>query len=437
MLKKAEKTGVNEYTVTLGFTAEEFNSALNKAYNKRKNSVNVPGFRKGKAPRQLIERIYGKEFFYNDALDELFPAEYERVLGETGIDPVDTPVALAIPKATEDGAEFTFKVTVRPEAEISDYKGLSAVRPSEEVTDADVEAELQNRRETHAREADVDDRKTQNGDIAVIDFEGFKDGVPFPGGKGEDYDLELGSDTFIPGFEAQVEGREIGEEFDVNVTFPEEYQEESLAGQPVVFKVKVKGIKIKELPELDDEFAKDVSEFDTLDELRADIRKTMEESRSRSAKSAFENEIYNKLAAITEVEIPNCMIERAIDNMVSEFKYSIGSKGIPFEQYLSYFGMDEDGLRDSYKERAEKDVRIELALSKIAKLEDVQISDEELEAEYAAMAERYKMEVEDVKKAISAEALKKELSSRKASAIVIDSAVAEEPAPDDAAEGDE
>ena len=432
MLKSSEKTGTNEYTVTVSFSAEAFNNALNKAYLRQKNRINVPGFRKGKAPRHLIERMYGEGFFYNDALDALFPAEYDSVLEETGIDPVDSPRDFEVTEVGKDGATLTFKVTVRPVIEIADYKGLSAVKPSAEVTDADVDADLEKRRENNAREMDVDDRGTQKGDIATIDFEGFVDGVAFAGGKGEDYDLELGSGSFVPGFDEQVEGHAIGGEFDVNVTFPEEYAEE-LAGKDAVFKVKVKGIKVKQLPELDDEFAKDVSEFDTLEELRADIRKTLTESRAASAKSTFENEIYTKLSNLVDAEIPECMIEHAIDNMISEFKYNISSQGIPFEQYLSYFGMDEDKLRETYRDRAERDVRIELALQKIADLEGIEITEEDLDAEYAAMAERYKMDVEDVKKAVAADSLTKELRARKAGELVMENAVEEEETETDAA----
>ena len=438
MLKSAEKTGTNEYTIALSIAADAFEAAVNKAFNKRKGGITVPGFRKGKAPRALIERVYGEGVFYDDALDIVFPDEYEKALEEAKIDAVDNPRDFDIAEIGKNGVELTCKVTVKPEIEISDYKGLSAVKPSAEVTDEDVEADLKKKQEDNARELDVDDRKTKKGDIATIDFEGFVDGEPFEGGKGEDYDLELGSGSFIPGFEDQVEERDVGESFDVNVTFPEEYAEE-LAGKDAVFKVTVKAIKEKQLPALDDEFAKDVSEFDTLDELRADIRKTLTESREKSAKSAFENEIYNKLANLVTDEIPACMIEKAIDNMITEFRYNIESQGIPYEQYLSYFGMTADAMKENYRERAEKDVKIELALEKIAALENVEVSDEELEDEYKAMAERYKMDAEDVKKAVRPESLIKELKARKASEIVLGSAEAEEEeaSPAEKAEGAE
>lgn len=426
MLRKVEKTGPNEYTVTVSINGETFAAAVQKAFLKKRNSIAVPGFRKGKAPRHLIEKFFGEGVFYDEALDIAFPDAYEKALEEAKVNPVDQPRDFEIGEITkENGVDITCKVTVKPEIEISDYKGLSAVKPSAEVTDEDVDADLQKKQEANARELDVDDRNTKNGDIATIDFEGFVDGVPFEGGKGENYDLELGSGSFIPGFEAQVENRAVGESFDVNVTFPEDYAEE-LAGKEAVFKVTVKGVKEKQLPELDDEFAKDVSEFDTLEELKADIRKTLEESREKSAKSAFENEIYNKLANLVTAEIPECMIEKAVNNMITEFRYNIESQGIPYEQYLSYFGMSADSLKDSYRERAEKDVKIELALEKIAELENIEVTQEDLDAEYKAMAERYHMEADDVKKAVSADALTGELKSRKASELVLAAAVAED-----------
>ena len=425
MLKSAEKTGTNEYTIELAIGAEAFEAAVNKAYNKNKGRITVPGFRKGKAPRALIEKVYGANVFYDDALELAFPDEYEAALTEAKIDAVDNPRDFDIRSIGKEGVELVCKVTVKPVITIDGYKGLSAVREAVEVSDADVDADLKKKQEDNAREITVEDRKSKKGDIAVIDFEGFTDGVAFDGGKGEDYELELGSGSFIPGFEEQVEDHGVGDSFDVNVTFPEEYAEE-LAGKAAVFKVTLKGLKEKQLPALDDEFAKDVSEFDTLDELKADIKKTLTDSKEASAKSAFENEIYNKLSALVTEEIPACMIDKAVNSMVTEFRYNIEAQGIPYETYLSYFGMNEDGLKESYKERAEKDVKIELALEKIAELENIEIGEADLEAEYAAMAERYKMDVADVKKAIAEDHLTKELKNRKASSLVLDAAVAEQ-----------
>ena len=424
MLKSAEKTGTNEYTLALSIAADAFEAAVNRAYHKNKNRISVPGFRKGKAPRALIEKVYGENVFYDDALDIVFPDEYEAALAEAKIDAVDSPRDFDIQSVGKDGVELTCKVTVKPVIAIEGYKGLTAARPFAEVTDEDVEADLKKKLEDNAREITVEDRKSRKGDIATIDFEGFVDGEAFEGGKGEDYDLELGSGSFIPGFEDQVEDRGVGESFDVNVTFPEEYAEE-LAGKAAVFKVTLKGLKEKQLPEADDEFAKDVSEFDTLDELKADIRKTLTDSREASAKSAFENGVYDKLAALVTEEIPACMIDKAVNNMIAEFRYNVQAQGIPYETYLSYFGMTEEGMKENYKERAEKDVKIELALEKIAELENLEVSDEDLEKEYASMAERYKMDAADVKKAVAADALTKELKNRKAADFVIENAVAE------------
>lgn len=424
MLKSAEKTGTNEYTVELSISAEDFNAAINKAYNKNKNKINVPGFRKGKAPRAIMEKMYGENMFYDDALEIAFPEAYTAALNESGIKAVDNPFDFDIKEIGKNGVELTCKVTVKPEFELEGYKGIAAVKDSAEVTDEDVEADLKRKQESNAREISVEDRAVENGDIATIDFEGFTDGVPFEGGKGEDYDLEIGSGSFIPGFEEQIISHNIGDAFDVNVTFPEEYAEE-LAGKPAVFKINLKAIKTKELPELDDEFAKDVSEFDTLDELKADIRKTLEENKKNAAQRNFESAVFDKLADLVDAEIPQCMIDNTTDNMISEFRYNVESQGIPFEQYLGYLGMTVDSLKETYKDRAEKEVKTELALEKIAELENIEVSDEDVEAEYASMAEKYGVDVDTVKKAIMADTVASELKARKASDIVKENAVEE------------
>ena len=430
MLNSAEKTGTNEITLDFSISAEDFAAAVMKAYHKNKNRINVPGFRKGKAPKAIIEKMYGENVFYDDALEIAFPDAYDAAMEEAGYVGVDNPFDFNIQEVGKEGAHIICKVTVKPAIEIDGYKGLSAVKPSAEVTDEEVEADLNKKREDNAREISVEDRAAQNGDIANIDFEGFVDGVAFEGGKGEDHDLELGSGSFIPGFEDQIVGHNVGDEFDVNVTFPEDYAEE-LAGKAAVFKVKLNEIKIKELPEADDDFAKDVSEFDTLDELKEDIRKTLAESKQASADREFESAIFDKLAALVTAEIPQCMIDRTVDNMLTEFRYSIESQGFPFEQYLSYFGMTEDSVKESYKERAEKEVKTELALEKIAELEGFEITDEEVEAEYAAMAERYRVDLDTVKKAISVDRVKTDLKNRKASDLVKETAVAEAPKPEE------
>ena len=427
MLKSAEKTGTNEYTLVITVSAEDFNAAVNKVYHKKKNSINVPGFRKGKAPRAIIEKIYGEAVFYDDAINDSFPDAYDAAVEEAGIDPVDSPRDFDMKSVGKDGYELECKVTVRPEVTVVGYKGIEAEKPNAEVTDEDVEKDLKAKQEANAREITVEDRAAKDGDIANINFEGFTDGVAFEGGKGEDYDLELGSGSFIPGFEEQIVGHSAGDEFDVNVTFPEEYAEE-LAGKDAVFKVKLNGIKEKQLPELDDEFVKDVSEFDTLDELRADIRKTLTEQKEKSAKSTFENGVYDKLAALVEGKIPEVMYDKAVDNMISEFRYNIEMQGMPFDKYINAIGMNEESIRGMYRSRAEKDVKIELALAKIAELEGVEVTEEDVTAEYDKLAERYGVKAEDVKAAITEERIQAQIKSDKASELVLAAAVAAAPA---------
>lgn len=424
MLKSAEKTGTNEFTLALSIPAEDFEKAINKAYNKEKGNIAIPGFRKGKAPRAIIEKRYGEGVFYDDALEIAFPAAYEAAVEEAGIEPVDNPFDFDIKEIGKNGVELTCKVTVKPEITIDGYKGLTATRIPTEVTDEEVEAELTKKLQSNARIIPVEDRAVENGDIAVIDFEGFTDGEAFEGGKAEEYELEIGSGNFIPGFEEQIIGHSIGDEFDINVTFPEDYAE-TLAGKEAVFKIKLHAIKTKELPVADDEFAKDVSEFDTLDELKADIRKTLEEQKKTASDRNFDNEIFDKLADLVVGEIPEAMIRRTVDNMVSEFRYNVESQGIPFEQYLGYLGMTVESIKETYKERAEKEVKIELALEKIAELEGIEVTDEEVEAEFASMSEKYGVDVETVKKAVMAETVKKELKARKATAVVMDNATEE------------
>ncbi len=424
MLKSAEKTGTNEFTLALSISAEDFEKAVNKAYNKEKGNIAIPGFRKGKAPRAIIEKRYGEGVFYDDALDIAFPEAYEKAVEEAGITPVDNPFDFDIKEIGKNGVELVCKVTVKPEVKIENYKGLSAVKAPTEVTDEEVEADLQKKLEQNARIIPVDGRAVQNGDIAVIDFEGFVDGEAFEGGKAEEYELEIGSGSFIPGFEDQIIGHSVDEEFDVNVNFPEDYAE-TLAGKAATFKIKLHAIKAKELPVADDEFVKDVSEFDTLDEYKADIRKTLEDQKKTASDRNFENEIFDKLANILEAEIPEAMINRTVDNMISEFRYNVESQGIPFEQYLGYLGMSVDSIKETYRERAEKEVKIELALEKIAELENIEITDEDVEAEYKTMSEKYGVDIDTVKKAVMADTVKKELKARKASAIVTDNAVEE------------
>ncbi len=423
-LKSAEKTGTNEFTLAISIDAEAFNTAVNKVYNREKGKINVPGFRKGKAPRAFIEKMYGEGVFYDDALELAFPDAYTAAVAEAGISPVDQPRDFEVQSIGKEGVELTCKVTVKPEITVEGYKGISAPKAAVEVTAEEVEAEFNSKLEANARITPVEDRASQMGDITVIDFEGFVDGEAFEGGKGEEYELTLGSGSFIPGFEEQVAGHNIGEEFDVNVTFPTEYTPE-LAGKEAVFKCKLHAIKTKVLPEADDEFAKDVSEFDTVAELKADIEKTLKERKEQAAQRDFENAVFEKLAELVVGEIPEVMYENRVNDMINEFAYRLQSQGLSLEMYMQYLGMDMDALKENYRSAAEREVKISLALEKIAEIEGITVSDEEVEEEYAKMAEMYGVDAETVRKAISADSVASELKIRKANAVVIDNAVVE------------
>jgi len=437
MLISAEKTDTNLYTLKVGVEKEAFEKAINSVYNKQKGRIEIKGFRKGKAPRAMIEKVYGADVFYGDAIEEAFPEAYEKALSESGIQVVSQPFDFDVDFAAENGPVVTLKVWVKPEITVSDYKGIEAVKTEKEVTDAEVEAALNAEIKKNGREITVEDRAVENGDITNIDFEGFVDGVAFDGGKAEGYDLEIGSGNFIPGFEEQIIGHSIGEEFDVNVTFPEAYAEE-LAGKAAVFKIKLHAIKTVEYPEADDDFATEVSDFDTIDEYKADLRKTLEEKAAAEAKSAFETEVYDKLAALVEGEIPEAMYDNAVDSMVQEFTYSIAQQGMRAEDYLSQLGMSIDTLKGFYRPRAEKDVKTELALEKIAEIEGIEVTDEEVAEKYNQYAEMYKIEVEEVKKYFEETALRSGLAKEKASKLVLDAAVAvDAPAEEEAAEESE
>ncbi len=423
MLKSAEKTGTNEYSIALTISAEAFEKAIQKAYNREKGNIALPGFRKGKAPRAMIEKKYGANVFYEDALEIAFPEAFEEALKEAGLTPVANPFDFDVISMSADGAELTCKVIVKPDITIEGYKGIEAVKPVLTVTDEEVEADIARKLEQNARIVPVEDKPVENGNIAVIDFEGFVDGVAFDGGKAEMHELEIGSGSFIPGFEEQIIGHVIGDEFDIDVTFPEEYAEE-LAGKAAVFKIKLHEIKAKELPEADDDFASETSEFETMDEYRADIRKNLEENKAKSAESSFKNAVYDKLAELVTDEIPEAMYETAVSNMIDEFKYNVESQGIPFEQYLGYLGMSVDSMKQTYRPRAEADVKIELALEKIAALEGFEVTDEEVEAEFKDIADKYSVELDKVKAVYAEDYIKAMLLKRKADSFVIENAVA-------------
>ena len=419
-LKNVEKHEKNMVTVTVEVGKDEFAPAIEKAYKKQVKQMKIPGFRPGHAPRKVIEGMYGVEIFFDEAMNFAFPEAYQAALEEAKLEPVEHP-QVEVTEVSADG--FTFKATFAnyPEVRRGEYKGLSAEKPSGGVSDEDVEKKLQQMRERNARLVSVE-REAQNGDTAVIDFEGKKDGVPFDGGKGESYPLELGSGSFIPGFEEQIVGMKAGEEKDIDVTFPEDYQAEELAGQPVVFSIKLHEVKAKDMPELDDEFAKDVSEFDTLEELKADLRKKEEESREASAKQAFENNLMELVAENMECDIPEAMVENQARRVVDDYKMQVQSQGMRFADYLQMTGMKEADLLDSAKEPALRQLRGSLALEAIIKAEGIEATEEEVDAEMQKMADQYGLSLEDVKKYLRSADVEEQIKREKALKLVVDSA---------------
>ena len=402
-----------------------FDAAVNKIYNKQKKKINIPGFRKGKAPRRIVEAMFGADVFYEDAIEEVYPQAYSEAIKQEDIHPVAYP-KLDIVEVGKDGLTFKALVTVRPEAKLGEYKGITAPKQVEDVTAEDVEKEMQTYIQRETRLISVE-RPARNGDTVDIDFEGFKDGVPFQGGKAEHFSLELGSGSFIPGFEEQIEGMETGGEKELNVTFPEDYSAKELAGQPAVFKVKLHEVKERQVPEIDDEFAKDVSEFDTLDEFKADLEHQVKERREANAQQAFEEAVLEKLGESLEVELPEAMVDYRVDRAVEDYRYRIESQGMRFDQYLSMMGMNLADMRKNFVPGATRQIRVELALEEVAKAEGLEVTSEEVEAEYDRLAKEYRMEPEQVKDAVVEEDLKHDLLSQKARQIVFDSAVVGEP----------
>ena len=415
----------NKFELEIQVPAEDFEKACERVYKRKVKRIEVPGFRKGHAPRKTIEKLYGEGIFFEDAVNDVYPGALQSAVEEAELEIVCRPEVEVTEVSKEKGVTFKAICTVKPEVTVKDYKGIKASKNVEEVTDVDVTAEIDRRRERNARTVDVEGRAVENGDIVTIDFEGFLDGVPFDGGKGENFNLTIGSGQFIPGFEEQIIGHNIGDEFDVNVTFPEDYHAEELKGKPTTFKVKLHSISTKELPEADDEFAKDVSEFDTLDELKADIRKHLEEANEKKAADAFENKLIDTVIENMEGEIPQEMYEVRIDEMIRDFEYRLQSQGLNLDMYLQYSGLDRDSFRKTFEAQAQRQVKVRLALEKIVELEGIQPTDEEIEAEYARLADAYKMDVEKLKPAIPAEDVKKDVAVNKAIDLIRDSAVAE------------
>ena len=422
-LKSSNKVDTNTYEIEVTVAPEVFADACKSAYMKQRKSIQLPGFRKGKATQGMIEKVYGEGAFYEEALEIVYPKAVSEAIEEAGLRTVDQPFDLDVPVMSKsEGVEMKMKVTVYPEVKLGDYKGLKATMLPTEATDEDVDAELESMRDRNSRLVSVEDREAQMGDTAEIDFEGFVDGVAFDGGKGENYPLELGSGSFIPGFEEQVAGHKIDEEFDVNVTFPEEYAAE-LAGKDAVFKCKIHEIKTKEMPELDDEFVKDVSEFDTLDELKADIKKGLSEKKEADAKADFENQLIEQVVENMECEIPECMFESRTNEMVQDYSYRLQMQGIDLNTYLSYMGQDMDTFKKTFREGAENQVKASVALEAIVDAEKIEVTDEEIDAEVAKLAEQYKMEAEQIKNAVPADQLASDIKTRKALDIVVESAV--------------
>ena len=426
-VKSVEKLEQSRIALTVEIGAEEFEAAVQKAYLKMRNKINVPGFRPGKAPRKMVEKLYGVEVFYSDAVDIVLPDAYTQAIGSSGYDVVGYPdVEIVDDKIDANGFTFKAVVAVYPEVVLGEYKGISVPKGEVKVSADDVKQRLNEMAERNARLVSVA-RKAKKGDTAVIDFEGFDNGVPFDGGKGENHELELGSGSFVPGFEEQVIGMKAGEEKDIDITFPENYHAD-LAGKAVVFHVKVNEVKVKELPAIDDEFAKDVSEFDTLKELKDDLKAKMMEERENAAKMAFEDAVMNKVAEGLQVEIPQAMIDEQAQRFVDNFKSRIASQGIPYEQYLKMTGMDDAAMLAEAKTPAEQQVRMDLAIGAIVKAEKIEVSEEEIEAKYQSMAEQYGMDVEMLKKYIDAPSMYQQLMNDKAIAVVVDNAKPVKPA---------
>ena len=426
-LKSSNKTDTNVYTLEIEIGAEPFKAAVLKAYNKAKGQIALPGFRKGKAPLNVIERFYGKDVFYEDALEIAFPEAVSEAYKEAGIEPVDSPKDVNVKSIGEDGVLFEMKVTVKPDdIKVKAYKGLEAEKAEVSVTPEEVDARIDAMRERNARTITVEDRAAAKGDIAVIDFEGFVDGKAFEGGKGSGYELELGSGQFIPGFEDQVIGHNAGESFDVNVKFPEEYQAEELAGKDATFKIKLHEVKYKELPELDDDFAKDL-DYDNVDELRKGVEADMLEHRQSDADKEFEAKLMEELVANVEAEIPEVMFDTQKDENINNFAQRLAQQGIDVDTYLSYMGTDKDAFESSMREQAVSQVKLGLALDKIAELEKIEVGAEDIEEEFKKLAEMYNMEVEKIKSLIAEDLLKEDLLKEKVVKFVVDNAKALKP----------
>ncbi|MDE7284136.1 MAG: trigger factor [Lachnospiraceae bacterium] len=425
MSLQVEKLEKNMAKLTIEASAEELEKAINTAYQKQKGKISIPGFRKGKVPRQVIERMYGKEVFYEDAANELIPKAYENALDECEEDIVSSPKIEVTQIEAGKPFIFTALVALKPEVKLGKYKGVKVDKIDVEVTDDEINEAIERERENNARNISIDDRPVKDGDITVIDFEGFVDGVAFDGGKGENYPLTIGSGAFIPGFEEQLIGVEIGKEVEVNVTFPEDYHEDSLKGKAAVFKCTVKEIKEKELPEVDDEFASEVSEFDTLAEYKEDVKKNLEEKKAKDAKNAKEEAVVDAIIEASEMEIPEAMIETQQRQMLEEFAQRITMQGLSMEQYFQFTGTNYEKMLEQVKPQAETRIKSRLVMEAVAAAENIEVTDEEYEKEIETMAEVYQMESAKVKEMLGekeAENIRKDLAVKKAVEFVVENA---------------
>ena len=425
MSLQVEKLEKNMAKLTIEASAEEFEAAVEKAYQKAKKSISLPGFRKGKAPRRMIEKMYGTGVFYEDAANELIPDAYSKALSECEEQIVSQPKIDVVQIESGKPFIFTAEVALKPEVTLGEYKGVEVEKAPVEVTDAEIDAEVDKQREQNARTIDIDDRAVEKGDMIKLDFDGSVDGVPFDGGKAENYDLTVGSGSFIPGFEDQLVGVKIGEEVDVKVTFPEDYHAKDLAGKDAVFKCKVNEIHVKEVPEADDDFAQDISEFDTLAEYKEDIKKNLTEKKEKEARAAKENAAVDKAIENAEMEIPDAMVATQTRQMLDDFARRMQSQGLTMEQYFQFTGMTAEKMQEEMKPQALKRIQTRLVLEKIAEVENIQPTDEEVEEEFKKMADAYKMEADKIKELLGdreLEQMKKDMAVQKAVTLVADEA---------------
>lgn len=422
-LKATNSVETNKYELEIEISAEDFEAAIEKAYLKARKNIAMPGFRKGKAPRKLIEKEYGEQVFFEDAVNLLYAPVVNGAVEESGLELVTRPEVEVTEISKENGVKLKATCITKPEVEVKDYKGIEVEKVVNPVTDEDINKQLDALREKNVTVETVDDRAAENGDDVVIDFEGFKDDVAFEGGKAEDFTLSLGSGQFIPGFEDQIVGHNAGEDFDINVTFPDEYQVKELAGAPAVFKIKLKSISKKVMPELDDDMVKDSTEFDTVDEYKADVKKKLEEANEKHADSEVEAKIFDKVIENMTAEIPQVMFDNRVNEMISELEQRLAPQGISLDLYMQYTGQTIDTVKKAYAEQAEKQVKLRLALEKIAKLENIEVTEDELKAEFDKLAEAYKLDVDQIKQFIHDDDLKKDIAVGKAVDLIKDAAV--------------